>query len=131
MRVKVTEKQIDQAIRRNSNHCMIADAIHKTIPNATYVSVDTQKIEYSDKKKGIRYTFLTPTKAQKAIIQFDQGKEVKPFTFTTKQVKTRSIGWRASHPSSPSRKGKTYKKTGRKNRRVRPIRKFGIRGLEL
>jgi len=122
----VTEKLVTNGIKRNSNHCMIADAIHEADPDAKYVSVDLQSISWSNLKKGERYVCLTPTKCQTALIQFDQGVEVAPFWFTAKVVKTDKVGWQAHHPGK-SRKGKKYKVTGLHRRKPRRHRKFGLK----
>ena len=80
--VKITKKQIDEAIRGNSSHCMIADAVKEQVPDAKYVSVDLQSIRWTDTKKGRRYTYLTPPRAQRALVKFDQGEPVAGFQMT-------------------------------------------------
>src|SRR5262249_16706467 len=42
--VEVMQQHIDQAMEKDSNHCMIAEAIKETLPKATHVSVDLQTI---------------------------------------------------------------------------------------
>jgi hypothetical protein len=81
VRIDVSQETIDQATRADSSHCMIADAIKEQVPGATTVSVDLQTIRWSDRKKGVRYVYLTPAEAQVALIKFDQGVEQAPFTF--------------------------------------------------
>lgn len=80
--VKITKKQIDEAIRGNSSHCMIADAVKEQVPGAKYVSVDLQSIRWTDTAKGRRYTYLTPPRAQRALVKFDQGDPVGAFQMT-------------------------------------------------
>lgn len=77
--VSVTNKEITQSMQANSSHCMIADAIKRTIPTATAVSVDLATIRWSDPLKRLRYTYLTPRTAQFAILDFDHGVSPKPF----------------------------------------------------
>lgn len=79
--IRVSEAIIAEAVARDSNHCMIADAVKAALPNARFVAVDIQTIRYSDPKTKSRYIFLTPRSVQKAIIDFDQGDRPRPFQF--------------------------------------------------
>ena len=79
--VEITDEVIDEAIPRDSSHCMIADALKALVPGASKVAVDLQTIRFSDLKKGLRYTYLTPRVAQVALIKFDQGLKPEPFAF--------------------------------------------------
>jgi hypothetical protein len=72
---------IDVAVRANSGHCMVAEAIKIRIPDARVVSVDVQTIRWSNAKRRLRYMALTPRSVQAAIINFDQGLKPKPFKF--------------------------------------------------
>lgn len=75
--VQVTAEDCDEAVRKSSTHCAIAAAIEKEIPAARYISVDIQTIRFS--KDGVRYVYLTPRLAQRAILDFDAGETPKPF----------------------------------------------------
>jgi len=77
--VQVTQEHIDNAIRRDSGHCMIADAVRDAIPSATWVSVDLATIRYTDEARGQRFIYLTPGYAQKALLQWDDGVKPEPF----------------------------------------------------
>lgn len=80
--VVIDEMTIEQAKRRDSSHCMIAEAVKKAVPNATSVSVDLQTIRWTDRDRGLRFTYLTPRLAQLALLKFDQGDEdLAPFAF--------------------------------------------------
>jgi hypothetical protein len=79
--VSVTLKNINDSIPANSSHCMIADAIKRSFPESRNISVDIQTIRWSEPKKRQRYIFLTPARAQRAIIDFDEGKKPKAFRF--------------------------------------------------
>lgn len=127
MKVKIDERTIGEAVRRNSHRCMIADAIQKAEPKAIHISVDLQKIEFSLKKDGTRFTFLTPRKAQESLIKFDQGKKVEPFEFSILPIRMKAMGWRAAHPKT--KRGK-YKKTGKKRYVPTAKREFGLRKYE-
>jgi len=80
---------------------MIAEAIKKAYPKATYVSVDLQTIRFTDPDKGLRYTYLTPRTAQQGIVQFDQGVEVEPFSVRLKNGQVTEAG-RKGNKSSKS-----------------------------
>lgn len=132
MKIEITKSIIDQAQRRNSHRCMIADAIKSAVPSAKYISVDLQSVrftKFSEKGKGKRFCYLTPPTAQVALLDFDQGRSVKPFNITLHAPRTRKAGWKANHPGS-SRRGKVYHKTGRKRVGFPKIeREFGLRVL--
>ncbi len=78
--VTVDQDMIEAAKQRDSSHCMIAEAIKAAYPEASMVAVDLQTIRFSDPKKGLRFTYLTPRQAQVALVQFDQGTDVTPFS---------------------------------------------------
>src|SRR5215510_11021188 len=80
--LKVTPRLVRDAVQANSGHCMIAEAVKEAVPGAKYVSVDLQTIRWTDTEKGKRYVYLTPRKAQFALIDFDQGEEPTPFQAT-------------------------------------------------
>lgn len=82
--IEVTQKEIDEAIPRHSGHCMIADSIRRQIPNAKHISVDLQTIRFSDPKKMLRYTWLTPRFPQKVLAEWDAGIKPEPFSFSLK-----------------------------------------------
>jgi len=92
MKIAVTQEHIDRSVKGNSHHCMIADAIREAIPSARYILVDLQSIRWSDTTGDEREFFFTPPIAQAAIVAFDQGRAMKPFTFTlASPVRTRKI----------------------------------------
>ncbi len=63
----------ESAVRASSGGCIIANAIQRQYPQFSSVSVDMATIRFSDKKKGMRYTYLTPEGAQTVLLAFDQG----------------------------------------------------------
>jgi hypothetical protein len=96
------------SIKGDSSHCMIAEAIKETIPEAAYVSVDLQTIRWSDPKRGVRYIFLTPAIAQSALVDFDLGEPVVPFEFQLRGahvMKISSSADRANRKGRPLAKG--------------------------
>jgi hypothetical protein len=79
--IQVTSEIIERAARRDSGHCMIADAVRAAVPDAQSVSVDLATIRWTDREQNIRYTYLTPRAAQLALLDFDQGRTAIPFGF--------------------------------------------------
>lgn len=82
VKVQVTEEQIKGAVQRDSGHCMIAEATRAAFPDAKAVSVDLQTVRFTDPRRGLRYTYLTPRPAIVALVKWDQGDMPEPFNFT-------------------------------------------------
>src|SRR6266542_2636280 len=79
--VDVTKEIIQASASRDSSHCMIAEAVRAAYPGAQFVAVDIQTIRFTDRPKGLRFTYLTPRQAQVALVKFDQGQVTDPFRF--------------------------------------------------
>lgn len=79
VKVMVSGETITNAIKGDSSHCMIAEAVKAAVPNATKISVDLQTIRFSDPERRRRYVYLTPRRAQEALVEFDQGRVIEPF----------------------------------------------------
>jgi hypothetical protein len=79
--VEVTNEVIRDSVQRDSSHCMIAESLKRAHPDARRVAVDLQTIRFTDPKKGLRFTYLTPRTAQVAIVKYDQGLLPDPFSF--------------------------------------------------
>jgi|SRR5215471_3626750 len=153
--VEVTTEIIAQSEQRDSSHCMIAEAIKLAVPNARHISVDLQTIRFSDPEKMLRYTYLTPRRAQVAIIRFDQGMHSEPMSITLRDGHvTKSAGFapetrRARGSTMPEGQQSELRGNGghrigvRVGGRTPPVgpltnthytgkrRQFGLRGLEL
>jgi hypothetical protein len=99
--VEVSEDIITASTKRDSSHCMIAEAVQLAVPEAKFVSVDIQTIRFS--KDGYRYTYLTPRTVQQALILFDQGNEkIPPFRFQLRTGQTTRAGSRAAQRTGVS-----------------------------
>lgn len=104
VKIHVTAETINASQERNSSHCMIAESIKASVPDAAFVAVDMLTIRWSDPTKGLRYTYLTPRTVARAIINFDQGIIAQPFNFQLRSAaQIRRTGWRASHPNTERR----------------------------
>lgn len=127
-RVVVKKEHIQHAVRRDSHHCMIADAIQAQHAWAKFVVVDVQSIRFSNTETGRRYIYLTPPRAQRALLDFDKGKTPKPFTFTMQQGHDRQM--RVRMPSMQKRKphGRKRNKTPKRYMPAR-FREMGVRQL--
>lgn len=128
LRIHVEDHHIEHAQRKNSHHCMIADAIKDALPEAKYISVDLQSIRFSflDKSpvsRGTRYTYFTPTIAQHALLKFDQGIKVREFEFTARTGIMRNIPW----PKKDKVKRRHDISKRVKKHIVRKEREFGLR----
>jgi len=81
LRISVTQAHIDDAIPKDSGHCMIADAVAVALPGSARRLIDLQTIRVTDPKRGLRYTYLTPRIAQEALVRWDKGIKPPPFSF--------------------------------------------------
>lgn len=71
--VQITAGQHEKARQSSSGGCLIADAIKTQYPNLTGVNVDMATIRATDRKLGVRYTYLCPPSAQHLLLSYDQG----------------------------------------------------------
>jgi hypothetical protein len=90
--INVPQDIIDTSAVKDSSHCMIAEAIGRAVPNATYISVDLATIRFTDKSAGVRYIYLTPRGAQQALLQFDDGEKPEAFSFTLRDAHVVACG---------------------------------------
>lgn len=78
-KIDVTQETIDKALRGNSSRCVVADAIHQAMPQASRISVDLRTIAVTIGDK--RYHYITPERVAAYIVAFDAGDTIHPFTF--------------------------------------------------
>jgi len=81
-RVDVTQEDIDRAVKNASTKCVVAQAIARTIPDATRIEVDIQAIRFTRAESGNRYLYLTPPAVGGYVVAFDAGDEIDAFRFT-------------------------------------------------
>lgn len=89
MKINVTSDSIAMGDCKSPQRCMIAVAIRQFDPSITYVSVRTNGITITRRRKageGTRQHWSVPIKAARAIIQFDQEQTIKPFSFESKLI---------------------------------------------
>lgn len=126
--INVTQQLIDEATLKDSNHCMIADAIRAKYPDAQGIKVDTQSIRFSLQYTGKRYFYFTPPLAQQRLIAFDKGETVKPFKFLLVEgvEKPKSLG---EHSPPAKKRKRPYRKSGKKKIVPKRHREFGLRSF--
>ena len=95
--LEVTREMIAEGKKKDSSHCVVAEAIKAAVPTAANVSVDLATIRFSDRKRGKRYVYLTPAVAQQALIDFDQGRKLVPFTFRMRMAQVTQITRSSRH----------------------------------
>lgn len=89
--IEVTAEDIAGAMKEHSHMCMIAQAIKRQIPEVKMVGVDVQSITFTDVKKQRRVACLTPQICQAALVRFDKGMVVKPFTFDLQTIQVAAM----------------------------------------
>jgi hypothetical protein len=107
---RVTPEILERSVQRNSNHCMLAEAIKEAHPDLTHISVDIQTIRASNPKKRERYIWLTPRVCQVGIIDFDRGQKLTPFPFNLRAGQTISMGTSSAQRLSSQAKAKAKAK---------------------
>lgn len=113
MDLHITAEQYEAAKQSSSGGCLIADAIKKQYPHLSGITVDMATIRASDRKKGIRYVYLTPPDAQQTLLFFDQGWR-QPVEEVTVQRAVKVIPIIASTKQANARKEKLAELTAKK-----------------
>lgn len=90
--VNVTAEIIERSRPRDSRHCMIAEALRVAYPDAAKIAVDLATIRFTDRSKGLRYTYLTPRLGQAALVQFDQKVIPPPFSMRLRGAQVTRAG---------------------------------------
>lgn len=142
MKVIVRKEHIDNARKKDSHHCMIADSLKEM--GVQFILVDTQSIRYSDPDTKERLIFLTPPTAQEMILRWDRGIHIQPFAFELgKPVIIKPIRKRWTGKKSTLKKARDkydakrrdpmaprlVKKNLREKPKVTRFREFGVRRL--
>src|SRR5262245_42658904 len=127
--VSVTDMDIETAMPKKSGHCMVADAVKRAFPEVTNVIVDMQTIRWSDKRKGLRYTYFTPARVMAILIAWDQGIKPKPFSFRLRGPHITTM--RTELPKkSGKRKRKLVHKLGKRKRHASKAKRARSRAAE-
>jgi hypothetical protein len=119
LKVEVTPELVERATQRDSRHCMIAEAIKHQRPEYERIMVDLATIRWTNPRTGKRYICLTPEAAAQALVDFDQGRPIEPFSFNVEPIQTT--------PASAPR-GRKKLTNGGKIEGGKPIRQGHLRG---
>lgn len=77
--INVTAGIIAEAERDMTGRCMITNAIKACVPGVSRVETDMQTIRFT--RDGERETYFTPWDVQNALVLFDGGDAIEPFSF--------------------------------------------------
>ena len=129
--IAVTQGNINNGVERNAHRCVIFDAIKVAVPSADHVHVDLQTVRWSDKTTELRYVYLTPKPAQRAIVAFDQGHrdKLRPFRMKLTDGYTKPMAWRHATSRPGPKKGAKGKRKNNFAGYSRVHRKFGVCAL--
>jgi hypothetical protein len=115
-RAYATEDLIANAMKKDSSHCVAAEAIKTAIPEARFVAVDIQTMRWSVPSMGKRYVQLTPWVVQDFIINWEEANRpnLQPFDFELRPTMTIPI-----HYSNPEEAKARRKRRLRAKRRLK------------
>jgi len=85
-KVDVTERDIARAHKDDSYKCVVAQAIARTVPDATRIEVDVQSIRFTT-GDGERRIYMTPYVVAGYVVAFDAGDPIEPFSFQLRDPK--------------------------------------------
>lgn len=77
--IDVTNDDIARAHISDSYKCVVAQAVARTLPDATRIEVDVATIRFTRDEK--RFVYLTPFIVQGYVVAFDAGEPIAPFRF--------------------------------------------------
>lgn len=99
--IVIPDKVWETAKQASSGGCLIADSLKLQYPHLSGVRVDMATIRASDKAKGLRYTWLTPSAGQHLLLSYDQGwSQPTDHVKTGRPVKVTPITRQQSGPKS-------------------------------
>lgn len=116
IKVSVTEADIARAKRNDSYLCVVAQAVARTVPDATKIDVDTQTVRFTS--GGRRFQYLTPYGVQGYVIAFDAGDKIEPFAFQLRNP-------RITNPKRKTDAGKAIERERNRRQRRAPSRAEG------
>lgn len=124
-KVQVLQEDIDTCRfdrQGDPRRCMLDTAVQRSIPAALHPDSDIRYIRFSLESTQKRYFYDTPQKAMRALLDFDAGRPVKPFTFTMSRGRSEV---RRSKQNGFIRNKKRYPLTGKRRQAPRK-RQFGL-----
>lgn len=131
LHINVTKEDINKGCLKNAATCMIAQAVMRSFPGAQFLRIDAREIAFSDPQTQTRRRYFNTAKGAKAVLKFDKGdRDIRPFGLHLNDGIVVPMGWRAKHPGS-TRKGKIYRRTGKKGVRYTKFRHFGACNIQV
>jgi hypothetical protein len=106
IKVNITEDLIARATQRDSRHCMIAEAIKAEHPHFRNITVDLATIRWTNPRTQKRYICLTPNEGRNALVKFDQGAPVEPFSMSVKAIQVTPAAVKAPDGKTRHRRGR-------------------------
>jgi hypothetical protein len=110
VKIHVTPELIERATYRDSRHCVVAEALQLARPHFKNILVDLQTIRWTNPRTRKRYICLTPEIAGQALVDFDQGNPIQPFTVNLDPIQAtemkrykRADGSTSTTPKTPTR----------------------------
>jgi hypothetical protein len=78
--VTIPKSRIDTSIKQDSANCMVSDTLPEQLP-VIRVITDGKTIRMTHKVTGVRYVFHTPNAVIQYIADWDEGRDIEPFSF--------------------------------------------------
>ena len=109
MGVAVGQEEIEKAHRANSKKCMIVRSIERDYPTLTRIVVQKNDVRVTDPDRNVIYTFDMAPLARAAILKWDMGEPVEPFTFKLRHpvIRERMIKKHTGHMGTAGNKPAT------------------------
>src|SRR5262245_30493600 len=95
---------------------MIAEAIQQQRPEWKQILVDLQTIRWTNPRTSKRYVALTPEVAGSALVAFDRGEQIAPFSFSLEPIQVTEMKRRVLANGSTN----TAPRTKTRRARMRP-----------
>lgn len=86
LKICVTQREIDGAVKGNSRKCMIQESIKRDHPEFKNIWVDKNQVRFTDPKANVIYTGDMPALGRANLLMFDAGEELKPFDVWVRNV---------------------------------------------
>lgn len=112
VRVYVTAEDIANATKAHAAQCVVARAVARTIPSASYIRVSDGLVRFNDSEKRMTYVFTVPGRVQAYISKYDRTGRAQPFTFrlqdpaTKRMISSHNPAGRTPNGNTPKRKRK-------------------------
>lgn len=110
--VSVGQEEIDNAHRANSQKCMVHQSIERDYPTLKNIVVDKNQVRVTDPDRNVIYTFDMAPLAKAAILKWDAGEPVQPFSFKLRHPIIRNRVKRSGAMRPPSSQDAAVKSLG-------------------